>query len=355
MARTLETTTRQTLGLIEGDASWTGDDLTPKRWVEFLKRASLNRVLLMTAGTLQKHAQNAVHLADLERVLAVGGEFLRKQRDTQNAIAAAMASAGIPYLIIKSYSEVLHATWDVDMLVPVGSLEAAGEALRKQIGEAKLTPGHGQVNVDSKDLLTIDTHQGPLWIGDEYCDNSLLWHEPRTVTFNGDSFPAPSATAEFTVMIAHLIHERLHITLMDFLALEQLIPSVDWDIVFHQAKAHGWRRSLRRILAIHDHLAFAIRGERQIAPRLGGSADAHGEKLPPTYVGGKLMMPYVYPIPYAAEIFLERTLNGHLARVLEIGPYYGYALIRYNVTRKIRVPIFDHWFPFDTLPSVAGR
>lgn len=359
----LDETTRRIVALAQGDASWNGDALDRSGWLKLLKSASLNRVLYTVASTLATVSSQESHCSDLQEILKVGRSYLLRQQATLKAIEAALTPRGIPYLIIKSYSEFLHTTWDIDLIVPPGAFESAVASLKVELGNPQERRAHAQVDLmSSPEFLVVDVHTGPLWVGDEYIETSLIWEKPRRSSFEGIEFPLPDSSAEVAVLIAHILHERMHVTLMEYFCLRQLAPQVDWGAVAGQAQKYGWWNSLLRFAAVANHL------HRHLGAHEGAGRGAESKELIPTasmgkgrrgdvrlLAGGVLRMPYVYPAPYALEIFVDRLRSGHFSRVIEFSPYYFYALLRYNYRRRLRVPIYDHWFPFRLLEREAQK
>lgn len=350
--RSLDKETEIISRCIDGNAAFVATlDVDDISWDNVLRRASANRVLYLFAKNLLKMQKNIPPrlLRNLELIMLDGDAYLDKLMTTIEFLNSFFSNANEPYLIVKTYRTLPYITLDVDVLVKRDDLEGLGKALTQKLNGSKLDRSQMQMHIKSRELLTIDFHKGSFWQADEYIDQDFMWKNYRTQDIQGVECPVPALDAEVALTIAHILHERLHVTLLEFAFIKHSCREVNWDIVLKQAERNGWYKLFLRFVSLMNELNSRIYPQEK-EPLI--NEDQFGPKkivIPRSYLGHTLAMPYMYQVPYASELFLERLRYKKHFRVHRVLPYYFYATFRYYRTKKQRPPIYDHWFSFNKL------
>lgn len=357
--------TRIILNVIRDSFSVENIDFDNVNWTRILRRASLNRVLyIFTKKLLNNHKISK--FSKLEKMLMIilneGEKYIESLNKTVREIKTSLLHANIPFLIFKTYRTLPYVTLDVDILVRYKDFGKAAEALLKESIDSanswdKLYQPKMEAHVKEAGLLKIDlyTFQTSFWQGwDEYLDIEFIWKNPRKINFLGEEWITPSIEAELALVIVHILHERLQITLLDFLFIKDIHRNIKWNVILEQAKKYGWYNAFLRFISIINELNAKLCPEETeflIAP------DIFEEKVtfPTSKIGVPLSMPYVYQLPYAIELFIERFKTSSCLRVVEFSPYYFFAIIRYYLTKREKVPIYHHWFQFKNIQFKRGK
>jgi len=324
-------------------------------WTNVLRQASLNRVLYSFAKNLDTDADH--RLAKIVKVvLSEGEKHLSRLDKTVRRIILSLSSEKIPFLIFKTYRTIPYVTPDVDVIVRAIDFGRAAEVLLKETVAPvnswfELYKSKMEAHVKAAGLALIDlyTFQNSFWQGwDEYLDIDFIWENPRMIKVKNEEWPVPSAEAELALMIIHVLHERLQITLLEFLFLKHIHQEANWDFILGQSKKYGWFKSLLRFLSIVNELNSNLCPQERDGPLIDHHVFSKKVGIPKSRVNNPLSMPYVYQIPYALELFAERAKSNHShTRVFKFAPYYFFAKIRYHATRGKKVPVYHHWFPFE--------
>jgi hypothetical protein len=320
-------------------------------WDRVFRLASLNRVLYVFARNLRVAVsipKPPLLEQNLDEVVTGGDKWLSQLKDTLEFVNDTFSRASIPYLCVKTARELPYVTFDVDILVKPDDFEGALEALQKAGAQTRPYTPKEQTDAELAGLLRIDLHHGFYWRNSEYISSDLMWEDPREVEIQQVSCPVPSLNAELALMVAHCIHERFHIPLLELLFLKKASHKVDGRVMLEQAQKHGWDKSARGFVSIVNELGAVTFGDQEPLLCIPGAAEARhiptGARLE-----GTVSMPFMFPFSFSASIFWERLLNKRSLSLFDAGYYLLFSNARYYYTRKLRVPMYGHWFPLEQL------
>jgi hypothetical protein len=321
-------------------------DLEDTDWDRVLRLASLNRVLYVFARNLQSD----VHIAkppslsrNLDTVIAEGNRWLARLKATLEFVNSTLSAASIPYLCVKTDRQPSYVTFDVDILVKPEDFEKTLKTMQKEGGQTRMFTPKDEADVDLPGLLRIDLHRGFYCRKSEYISSDLMWENPLKKKIQGVVCPVPDITAELALMVAHSIHERFHVPLLELLFLKKMSPRVDWSIMLEQADRFGWGKAARQYIAIINGLGAVAFNDR------GLLIPVSSPDIPRLTLKGKVSLPFMFPFSYSANIFRERRQNNRPVSLFDIGYYLLFTRARYHYTRKLRVPMYWHWYPLEKL------
>jgi hypothetical protein len=346
----IDTETRILLSFIERRPHLVRDmDLQRVNWQKVLRRASTNRILyafaiaVLRAPNIPKPSQL---IKNLTLIVAGAENYLSKLEATLKVVCRYFSETNIPFLIVKTRRDLPYVTLDVDVLVTPNDFPKAGTMLR--LAGAKLTTDERKSECSAwlPGLLRIDLHKGFFWQGSSYLDSFLPWEDLRSQDICNVRCPTPSLDIEVLLAIAHTIGERLHIPYLEFLFIKNASRSVNWETIADQAARYRWHKSLVRFASIVNMLHRRLYpSEQEPLITLRDSKLDISSLQVRTRVG----MPYLYPVSYAIETFLERWNPTKPTDLLFDLGYYLFAKVRFHCSGKLRVPIYRDWFDFDQL------
>ncbi|MFC1621988.1 nucleotidyltransferase family protein [Patescibacteria group bacterium] len=303
------------------------------RWSSLLKKASSNRVLYVFVQNLYKSdfSLNPKQKEDLQKIIEVGNQKTKAFRDTIEFLKKNLGFQNIPYLVVKTFKYIDYVTFDVDVLVPYESFDAAQKVLADngcQICPHPRKQGFHQRNCVKEGLLNIDLHRKFYWQGFEHIDLDFVWKNARTRIINGIECPCPSLEADFLLHNKQLVYERYYITLLDFLAVKFARKSANFDMesVVTQVEKYKWAKSFKNLLAHLNTIDTALYNK-------GSNA---------------IEMPFLYPYIQVWQQFFEITQGQKNIPVYDF-LYYHFAFGRYYLSKKARFPYYQHWFDFALL------
>lgn len=317
-------------------------------WNIILRRASLNRVLYQfTKNALEtlEVSKSPIVKKNFSLIRSEGNEYLNKLGNTIEFITSSFSNADISFLIVKTYRDLPYVTLDVDVLVCPDEYERAERVLKRAGCKIERCQSKLQSDAILQGLLRIDLHKGFFWQGSDYIDPQLVWEKPREQKIQGKECMIPNLEVEVVLTIVHILYERLHITLLDFLFIKNASEKVNWSIILDQAEKYGWIRALLRFISLINELNSRLYPEEKES-----LMQFHGNKfsIPNCQIGVPVSMPYMYPVRYAFDIFWERIFTRRYIPKFDVA-YYLFTKFRYHYSRKLRVPIYDHWFNFKNL------
>jgi len=318
-------------------------------WDRTLRQASLNRVLYLFSRNLLEGASPSPLLENLELIVSEGDRWLNELRKNLEFISVSFSQAAIPFLIIKTYRNLPYVTFDVDVLVRPEDFGKAERVLQESGAKLEYFSPKKQTNIEISPLLKIDLHKDLYWQDSTFLDLDFVWKQPRTQKIEAVACPIPNLEAELALTIAHTLYERLHLTLLEFLFIKSAWEQVKWETISFQAIKHGWERAFCRFISIFNQLDQKVYPPlEQKEKDLLSSFQENGLKIPKVKIRSPVSFPYLYPALYGLEVWGETLLRKRCPPLYE-GSYYLFALFRYHLSNKQRVPMYDHWFSFDRL------
>ena len=346
MTAKLDLESQLILDIVTGNQAINPTNLERVNWDRLLRLASLNRVLYVFAHNLQSDTQIAkppLLSRNLDAVITEGNRWLARLKATLEFVNSTLSAASIPYLCVKTDRSPSYVTFDVDILVKPEDFEKTLNTMREAGGQTRMFVPKDEADVDLPGLLRIDLHRGFYCRKSEYISTDMMWEKPGKGKIQGVICPVPSPTAELALMVAHSIHERFHVPLLELLFLKKMSPRVDWRIMLEQADRFGWGKAARRYIAIINELgAIAFNDRKPLIP-------ISSPDIPAFKPRSTVSLPFMFPFSYSAGIFRERNRNKRPVSLFDIGYYLFFTSARYLYTRKLRVPMYGHWYPLEKL------
>ena len=280
---------------------------------KLLKRASANRVLYLVARRLASLNLQRDDLL-IKDIINKGDIYINRLRHTLKEINRVLGKNNVDYLIIKTDRPLPYITLDVDVLVKPDKIRYTMELFRKEGFKVRYFPQKKQYDIIKNGLLRIDLHANVNWLGTKFLDTEFLWKERRYTTIAGITCPVPSKTVEWCLTVAHILFERLYISLLDYLYLKKCEHEVNLLEILKQAKKYRWKRP------------FKLFYKRYIKLRTNGS------------------FPYLFSPIEVIRLFVDRLLSRRL-KLFDV-LYYIFCYIRYLLSSRTKVPIYGDWYDF---------
>jgi len=310
-------------------------------WERVLWTASTNRVLyLFSQKALEDEKLKGTKKAKvLEKIVVEGEKWRRRLRDTIAYVSTTLSDAGLPFLVVKTQSEVPHVTSDVDVLISVEDFYSAtkafsesGATMTRHIDVGLNT---GEACVSHPPLLNIELHARLNWLGLKHFDDSFVWSDMRKAAMAEVEFPVPNIEAEFLLNTAHILYKHPLLTMLDFLSMTSYADSVrDWDAILYQTKKYGWSRAFAKFMTMLGSIYMDL------------------YRNPPNWVRTTperrdITFPLLFSLRFVVETLWERMSVKALMN--ELTGYYAFALGRYYLSGRRRVPYYANWFPLDKM------
>jgi hypothetical protein len=323
-------------------------DFQRVNWNYVLRRASFNRVEYIFALKLLNN--RAILKSDnltntLHELISESAVYLERLSATLKFISTIFSNEEIPFLIVKTNKGIPYVTQDVDVLVKLSDFAKAEDLLKQAKGKRERDANKHQSSMFLPGLLRIDLHKGFFWQGSSYLDASVPWEDIRYENVSGVRCPIPSVHVELLLTIAHTVGERLHIPYLEFMFVRNSSKEANWTTIINQAEKYSWRKSMFRFISIVNLLNRKLYPSEK-KPLIDLQPNV-ANLLPRVNVHGSLSMPYMYPLQYTMEIFLERKPCMKINDLISNLGYYLFATARYHYSGRLRVPIYNHWFNFD--------
>jgi len=245
---------------------------------------------------------------------------------------------GIEYLIVKTDKVLRFATMDVDLFVHKYDIERVRNLFAEKAG-AKVTPflPKNQTDIYVEGLLMIDLHEDFFWFRQEYFDNELVWNEKRQIAMEGVEVPIPSKTIDMLLTVAHILYERLHVTLLEFNYILVNSCDVDWEFIYREAEKYHWEDNLNYFANMMNVLCAKVYGKNHDVIPI--------RKKVYVSISRNLEFPYLLPFSQMMMIFARNLVQRRHLKYYDVA-YHVFANLRCQITRGEKYPMFYHWYKF---------
>ena len=276
---------------------------------------------------LVKLRESNIGLSSLKEDLAGEQERLEEFKKTIVLLNNISKDTGIDYILIKACTTLPHVPRDVDILVHSEDKRRVRQVL-ESAGMKCIHSNRVETSLDKKGYMKIDIYTGISYLTVNFISDAFLWRSRIEDEAFEVKYPSLNNEANFLLMLVHSLFGHREITLLDFLHMKSLMPSVNMDICREHAHEKGWGATFDLALEKLESLRQRIYQE--------------GEVIPFPYLFGRgfiqecISMVEGLEMKGSTKLFLNLSfLLDKVFYHLKKSPLYDYSSSNFRLVRKV--------------------
>ncbi len=223
---------------------------------KFVDSASRNNILFYVMKKISAKAESSFAKKDrFEKIISDAKLKITAMRKSIDEINEHVNEG----IIFKTYRGFERIPSDIDVLVndfdsAMSSFVSMGYEIENYDKKEK------SVGLLKQDQAKIHLQSSITWAWTYFMNEDFIISNPRKVIFFGKEIVIPNASADFLIHLAHMNFEPLHMTFSELIYLFNLIPAVNFDAIFKQAKKFRWYKTLIETLNLMNNFHDIIYG-----------------------------------------------------------------------------------------------
>ena len=234
---------------------------------------------------------------------------------------------GIDYILIKACTTLPHVPRDVDILVHSEDKRRARQALESVCMKC-IHSNEVETSLNKKGYMKIDIYTRINYSTVNFISDAFLWRSRIEDEIFGVKYPSLNNEANFLLMLIHSLFGHREMTLLDFLHMKSLMPSVNMDICRKHAHEKGWEATFDLALKKFESLSKGIYEEGEVIqfPYLFSRG----------FILGCISMVEGLEMKGSAKLFLNLSfLLDKVFYYLKKSPLYEYGSSNFKLARKV--------------------
>ncbi len=168
------------------------------------------------------------------------------------------------YIFIKNCNSVPNIPRDIDIFVRTADQNRIMAALERQ-GMRNVQKSITETAMKGN-LMRVDFYTRFCYIGVTFLDDAFLWDSRITAQVNGVEFNDLANEANFLLLIIHAIYGHRSMSLLDFLHITNIQPTISIETCKRIAEEGGWSRVFEMALTELCNLQKQVFVENKIVP-----------------------------------------------------------------------------------------